>query len=255
MLKILTLNIGNPSIDRAKRQVLWLEQREEDVFILTETKNSEGCNYIEDYFKNYGFDLFSIGTSKKYYVFFPKSKTGDLGTMIISKIPFKSTFTIFDEDSIFYSRACGCEIEYNGQSIKMLGLYVPSRDASVEKINRKKEFCAGVANFLKINQMEIVAGDLNILQREHVPHYSTFLDFEYRFYEFFVNLRYIDAWKSKNDKLEYSWVGRTNDGYRYDYIFVNDALGNSINSCEFLHQTRTTNKITDHSAVKIDLDV
>ena len=110
MLSVLTLNIGNPSLERAKKQVAWLENRNEDIFLITETKNSEGCNHIENYFTNYGYDLFSLNITKQYYVFFPKSKTGDLGTMIISKIPFTSTFTIFQPESNFYSRTSGLKL-------------------------------------------------------------------------------------------------------------------------------------------------
>ena len=40
-LSLLTLNIGNPSLERAKKQCEWLTKRPEDVFVLTETKNSQ----------------------------------------------------------------------------------------------------------------------------------------------------------------------------------------------------------------------
>lgn len=49
-ISFLSLNIGNPSLDRARKQCEWLDKRPEDVFILTETKNSQGCSYIEDFF-------------------------------------------------------------------------------------------------------------------------------------------------------------------------------------------------------------
>ena len=38
LLKVMTLNIGNPSLKRAKRQIEWLERQDDDVFVLTETK-------------------------------------------------------------------------------------------------------------------------------------------------------------------------------------------------------------------------
>ena len=94
---------------------------------------------------------------------------------------------------------------------------MPSKDASAEKVSRKKDFCAGLANYLKSNSIDFVGGDFNILERNHIPHYSNFLDFEYRFYDFFITENYCDAWKHKNmNTLDYSWVGRTNDGYRYE---------------------------------------
>jgi exodeoxyribonuclease-3 len=36
-LSLLTLNIGNPSADRARRQLFWLAGHREHVLVLTET--------------------------------------------------------------------------------------------------------------------------------------------------------------------------------------------------------------------------
>ncbi len=255
-LKILTLNIGNPSLERAQKQVNWLEQRDEDIFVLTETKNSEGCHFIEEYFTNYGYNLLSLGSTIQYYVYFPQSTTNDLGVMIISKFPFIKTYSIFNKDDKFYSRFAACEIKYESQILNIIGLYVPSRDASIEKINRKKEYCIAVANYLKClkHNNHIICGDFNILSKNHIPHYSNFLNWEYRFYDLFIELAYLDAFTYCNNNVnDYSWVGRTNDGYRYDYFFVSRSL--SIKNCYFVHETRETNRITDHSAVYLSLNI
>ncbi len=257
-LNILTINIGNPSIDRARSQVKWIEERPEDIIVVTETKNSEGCKYIADYFNKPNLDLFSINIKKKYHVFFPKSDTGDLGVMIISKIPIEREYSIYDSSHKFYSRFVACDIIFNQTRFNIIGLYIPSRDRSEEKINRKKEFCSDVANYIKNTQISnrIICGDFNILDRNHIPQYPTFFDWEYRFYDFLINMKYADAFRHCYPELnEYSWVGRTNDGYRYDYFFVSDSLINNIRDCRFLHETRTTNKITDHSAVLLKLSI
>lgn len=255
-LKILTLNIGNPSLERARKQVKWLEDRNEDIFVLTETKNSEGCHFIKDYFFNYGYNLLSLNSNIQYYVYFPQSTYNELGVMIISKIPFTKTYSIFNIDDKYYSRFAACEVEYKSETINIIGLYVPSRDSSVEKVTRKKEFCIAVANYLKSipHNNTIVCGDFNILSKTHIPHYSNFLNWEYRFYDLFIELGYIDAFTHCNENVnDYSWVGRTNDGYRYDYFFVSNLI--KINQCYFIHETRKTNKITDHSAVFLSLNV
>ena len=257
-LNVLTINIGNPSIERARNQVKWLEERSEDVFVLTETKDSEGCKYIANYFAKPHTDLFSVDTGEKYYVYYPKSDTGDLGVMIISKIPIEKGYSIYDVSHKFYARFAACDIIFNQIKFSIIGLYVPSRDSSLEKVNRKKEFCADVANYIKNIQPTncIVCGDFNILDSNHIPRYSSFLDWEYRFYDFFIKMKYVDAFRHCYPQLnEYSWVGRTNDGYRYDYFFVSDSLVAKISDCHFLHETRTTNKITDHSAVLLKLNV
>lgn len=42
-LSLLTFNIANPSPVRAQRQLGWLATRDEEVLVLTETKDSAGC--------------------------------------------------------------------------------------------------------------------------------------------------------------------------------------------------------------------
>lgn len=37
-LRLITVNVGAPSVDRARRQLEWLAARPEDIFVLTETK-------------------------------------------------------------------------------------------------------------------------------------------------------------------------------------------------------------------------
>ena len=254
-ISLLSLNIGNPSLERAKRQCEWLIDRTEDVFVLTETKNSKGCSYIEDFFLQYGYDLFSIGTLSNYSVNFPKSQTGDLGVMIISKYPIKIVTNLFDEDSIYFSRQLEVVISIEDKMLSVVGLYVPSRDRRSEKIERKRKFihkCEELLNESE-NVKRVIMGDLNILDREHVPHYKSFFDWEYDFYDEFLRNGYIDVYKYCNPNIQdYSWVGRTNDGYRYDYCFVSQNLKKGVLNCEFLHETRKY-RLTDHSAIMMEL--
>lgn len=253
----LSLNIGNPSLDRAKKQCDWLDKRPEDVFILTETKNSQGCSYIEEFFSQYGYDLFSINSLLDFSVSFPKSKTGDLGVMIVSKHHIVKSMNLFKDDSAFYSRQLETIISIDDLQISVVGLYVPSRDRSDEKILRKKSFVNSVEKYITEPRdvPRIIMGDLNIIDRNHIPHYSTFFEWEYRFYDKIVCEGYIDTYKCCNpEKQEYSWVGRTNDGYRYDYAFVSADLRDNIVGCKYIHDTRK-NGLTDHSAIIMELEV
>lgn len=258
VIRLLSLNIGNPSLDRAKKQCEWLMERTEDIFVLTETKNSQGCEYIEDYFMQYGYDLFSIGTdSVSYDVCFPKSITNDLGVMIISKYPIKNNANLFNEDSIFFSRQLECEIELGEKLFCVTGLYVPSRDRSEAKIDRKKAFVEKTEQYLhQLNRKTtLIMGDLNILERSHIPHYSTFFEWEYDFYDMFLKEGFYDAYKLCHPgKQEYSWVGRSNDGYRYDYCFVSEDLKSLVRQCDYIHETRKI-KITDHSAISVEIQL
>ena len=68
----MTLNIGNPSLQRVRKQIDWIEHRDEDIFVLTETKVSEGCSFLEEYFGEQGQTLFDYGKEAQFNVFFPR---------------------------------------------------------------------------------------------------------------------------------------------------------------------------------------
>lgn len=254
-IKILSLNIGNPSLERAKRQCEWLKERPEDIFVLTETKCSGGCEYIENFFFQYGFDLFSLNSDIEYDVSFPKSNTGDLGVMIVSKHKITHSFNCFDSNSQYYSRQLEVTIEIDGKPLKIVGLYVPSRNAEKHKIERKQKFIKYIEKYIFVTDdaNRIIAGDFNILSRDHLPHYNTFLSWEYDFYDHLKALGYEDAFSHCNPGVQdYSWVGRTNDGYRYDYCFVHSSLLDYVTECFFIHETRLK-RLTDHSAIVLTL--
>lgn len=254
---ILTMNVGNPSLERAKRQCEWIDQQSFDILVLTETKNSQGCQYIYDHFFDNGFDFKTINTGVKFYVSYPRSKTGDLGVMIISKREICSEYNIFESNNRLYSRFSQVSVGSGIDNLNIIGLYVPSRDRSIEKINRKTEFINWVSSELNRHPAKktIIAGDFNILDRNHIPHYPTFYTWEYEFYDHIINNGYCDVFcKSNPGKQDHSWVGRTSDGYRYDYIFASSDLVKNIGQCYFIHETRHR-KLTDHSALYAELDI
>lgn len=258
LLKIMTLNIGNPSLQRAQRQIEWLEHQDEDVFILTETKVSEGCLYLERHFGEDGATLFDYGKKAEFNVYTPKSQTGDLGVMVLSRFPIIKANSCFDNTSPFFSRMLDVIIDFNGHKVGIMGLYVPSRDSSEEKIARKKNFVIQYLLYLKQisatrNIPYIICGDLNILEKNHVPHYTNFFKWEYDFYDRFEHFGYTDAFRFLYPSArEYSWVGRTNDGYRYDHCFISKELAPCLIDCSYVHTTRQI-PITDHSAMIMTL--
>ena len=95
---------------------------------------------------------------------------------------------------------------------------------------------------------------LNVLEEKHVPHYRNFLKWEYDFYGRFSHFGYTDAFRLLHPtENEYSWVGRTNDGYRYDHCFVSKEISKRVVKCCYIHETRKI-PITDHSALTLTLD-
>ena len=99
--------------------------------------------------------------------------------------------------------------------LDVVGLYIPSRDESHEKIQRKRGFCTAVSGFADRPLRDaVVIGDLNVLEPVHRPHYGTFRDWEYRFYDEFLVRGFVDAYRLRHPSdMEYSWVDYANRGY------------------------------------------
>ncbi|MFQ6126989.1 MAG: endonuclease, partial [Candidatus Heimdallarchaeota archaeon] len=83
----------------------------------------------------------------------------------------------------------------------------------------------------------------------HIPYYPKFESWEYNFYRSLSKYQLKDAFRYLNPRVqEYSWMGRTGDGYRYDHCFVSERLLPLIKECYYLHEPRKV-RISDHSAM------
>ena len=82
-----------------------------------------------------------------------------------------------------------------------------------------------------------------------------FLPFEFDLLDELERHGFVDAHaRSAPGVQAHSWIGRTGDGYRYDYFHVGRELAGSMAGCEYLHQTRLQ-RLTDHAAVTLELEV
>jgi exodeoxyribonuclease III len=246
-LSLLTLNIANPSPERAERQLSWLAARDEDVLVLTETKDSAGCRLLAGAFHR-----------ADYHVSYPKPDNGDYGVMIVSRVRVR-TDDFGDRIGYLPSRAAAVTLPTPQGPIQVIGAYVPSRDASAEKTARKRKWLAACSAALASgtsSQPTIFLGDLNVLEPDHQPHYRFFAPFEYDFYRHLTdNCGLIDAFRALHpEKIEHSWVGRTGDGYRYDHVHCTTDLAATLVSCGYLDQTRV-DRLSDHSALSVRLAI
>src|SRR6266849_581524 len=243
-LSVFCWNIANPSIQRAGQQAEWLRKRKENILVLTEAKQSQGCVFLERYFQAYG-----------YNVIFPKPEGNEYGVMIVSKLPVRES-GFSDSVSYLRSRVTSAIVQFQDETLEVIGVYVPSRDNGYEKTQKKKLFLKVLAETLMSNCLSarrIFCGDLNILEPNHVPHYPFFEDWEYDFYRVLDKYQLNDAFRHLNPNCqEYSWVGRTEDGYRYDHCFVSTDLLSSVRACYYLHQPRIE-RLSDHSAIIMEL--
>ena len=247
-LSLLTFNIGNPSPERARRQLAWLIRRDEHVLVLTETKASAGCRQLADGFAESG-----------YAVHWPAAGPGEYGVMIVSTVTAATDDGFGDRVGYLPSRAAAVILPAPGGPLRVIGLYVPARDASAEKTERKRTWLAACDAALATAASEmpvLLLGDLNVLEPDHRPGYPFFAPFEYDFYRALGGVHGLtDAFRHLHPRdAEYSWVGRRGDGYRYDHAFCSGSLAGQVTACYYLHQPREDG-LSDHSALAMHLAV
>ncbi|OMI33551.1 endonuclease/exonuclease/phosphatase [Streptomyces sparsogenes] len=243
-LDVLTFNLNNPGRERAERQLEYLATRPEPVLVLTETADSVGCDLLETKFRAAGYE-----------VVFPRPPVrGERGAMIVSRLAARSGLPGL---SYLPHRAVSVTVDTEEGPVDIVGLYVPSRDASPAKTERKTRFLDACSAELPSGAVgaRLILGDFNVLEPTHIPRYRFFKPFEYRFYGWFAETGYVDAFRTLHpDALEYSWVGRTGDGYRYDHAHVSARLATRLRCCSYIHEVRTgPDRLTDHSALSLSL--
>ncbi len=227
-------------------QLEWLARQQIDALILTECRDSQASRQIVREFVSQGL-----------HVRFRLPESGDYGALLASRHQF--------EQSAFES-----QIEYLGPRVvsayfphhvvEIVGVYVPSRGFDTgPRLAKKKQFLDVLATALlsPLHQgaPRVLCGDLNVLERDHVPSYKYFQEWEYSFYERFEILGYRDAFRSKYpDRREHSWLGRGGAGYRYDHAFIPKQLAKVPFDCFYLHEPREL-RLSDHSALILEWEV
>jgi exodeoxyribonuclease III len=245
-LSLLTFNIGSPSEERAHRQLAWLATRPEDVFVLTETRSSDGCRHLADAFRTAG-----------YAVVYPKPGPTEYGVMIVSRLPVRMD-PIAEELSFLPERVAGVLISTGMGLVRVLGVYAPTRDATADRTERKRRWLSelstalGGAGLTDAGVETVLLGDLNVIEPDHEPSYTTFRWFEYDFYRGLTDRHgLVDAFRHVDpEAVEHSWIGRTGDGYRYDHAHCSKELAADLLECEYVHEPRTT-RLSDHSALSV----
>ncbi|MGH3916016.1 MAG: endonuclease/exonuclease/phosphatase family protein [Pseudonocardiaceae bacterium] len=250
-LSLITVNVGAPSLDRAHRQLHWLAERPEDVLVLTETKATAGSQFLAEAFATAG-----------YAVTCPDHAPGELGVMIVSKLrttpdPLGTALDYLP------ARAAGVEVDTTDGPLRLVGVYVPSRDASMDKTERKKTWIHCFCHALDHTASEVpllLLGDLNVLEPTHQPaHCGQFAPFEYAFYTGLTDRHgLLDLFRYLHpDRIEHSWARRADLGYRYDHAHGSRALADRLAACEYVHETREADldgsRLTDHSGLAVRL--
>ena len=253
-LNLLTVNIGAPSENRARRQLEWLAARTDHVVVLTETKGTTGSRLLADAYAAAGFA-----------VTFPDHPHGELGVMIVSSVAVEPD-PISDVMAYLPARLTGVRINTSNGPIRVLGAYVPSRDGSMEKTERKRRWIATFHDSFEATVRDdpdtpvVLLGDLNVLEPQHQPpHRGQFAPFEYAFYTDLTKRHGLhDLYRRRHpDGTDHSWARRPELGYRYDHAHASASLDSVIDTCVYVHETRVAasdgTRLTDHSGLAVSM--
>ena len=250
-LSLITVNVGAPSVDRAQRQLRWLAARSEDVLVLTETKATVGSRFLADAFAEAG-----------YAVTFPDHMPGELGVMIVSKLRTTPDSLAAALDYL-PARAAGIVVDTTDGPLRVIGVYVPSRDASMNKTERKKIWIQRFQHALDSTACDaplLLLGDFNVLEPTHEPaHHGQFAPFEYAFYTDLTERHgLVDLFRRLHpERVEHSWARRADLGYRYDHAHGSHASAERLMACDYIHETREVSpdgsRLTDHSGLAVRL--
>ncbi|MFF5264605.1 endonuclease/exonuclease/phosphatase family protein [Actinomadura viridis] len=242
-LHLLLLNSQHASPTRARRQVSWLASQNADVVVVTEVGSGPGGDALLDALAEHGYH--SLITRQP-------SPPNDYRAVLASRGPTLESLP--SPVSMLPHRAPIARIHLTSAPLTLLGLYVPSRGPRERRNQDKRAFQAAVTTTLPdlittANSPVIVAGDLNVLEPGHLPHYRVFGTWEYDFYRSFTNAGLTDAFRHLHPHAaEHSWFGRGGNGYRFDHIFTTTAHKEGLRACRYLHQPRTLG-LSDHAAM------
>ena len=248
MLSVLTVNIGAASRERAEAMLRWLATRPEDAFLLTETSAGPGTTYLLDRFATSG-----------YAVVHSPDSTGERGAALVSRVALAEPLTASFAEVSLPGRVAAAVLD-TSPAVALVAMYVPSRDRSLGKTGRKQAFIGSFLNALdglpgELRERLVLGGDYNVIARTHRPRHPGFLPFEFGLLEAIEAHGLVDPHeRCSPGEQAHSWIGRTGDGYRYDYFHVGRALAKQISGCVYLHETRER-RLTDHAAVTLNLAV
>ncbi|GAB1818590.1 exodeoxyribonuclease III [Herbidospora sp. RD11066] len=245
-MSVLTVNIGATSLDRAGRLLEWLATRPEQVILLTETSSGDGTAHLLARFASAGWRVAKTPDVER-----------DRGAALVSRIPIIESV---DLAPVSIPGRVAAAVLDTRPRITVAAVYVPSRDRSEAKVVRKETFIASLVKALgelpaEVRQRLVLGGDYNVIPRHHQPAHKGFFPWEFGLLDSLAELGLVDAHDHLHpDAQPHSWIGRTNDGYRYDYLHCGAELSERLTGCSYLHETRAQG-LTDHAAVTMDLRI
>lgn len=247
-LGLLTFNIGAASTTRAAQILRWLRSRDEGVIVLTETSAGGGT------------DLLARGLEDAGYSVRHDPAAGQRGVLIASRMPVAVDLSMDLGVTLPY-RASALVIGDGTTKVLVVGVYIPSRDRTEVKVARKEAFIRSLLSGLHrlpttLRRRLVMAGDYNVVARDHQPKLPGFFPWEYELHEELDSLGLSAAHQLRGTRAQpHSWIGRTGLRYLYDYVHLGSGLHHALERCAYLHGPRER-RLSDHAAlaVRIRLD-
>jgi exonuclease III len=246
-VRLMVFNAQHASPGRAHRQAAWIAGQENaDLVVVTEVGAGPGGQALTE----------ALAEHEYHSVLAPEPALPDYRAVLASRGP--ALVPVTSGIGAFPYRGPAAALDFAGQVVGLLGLYVPSRGPQRRRNQNKRAFQDAVATALpgflaRFGGPVIVAGDLNVVEPSHVPHLPVFGVWEYRFYRSFIDAEMTDAYRTAHpDTSDHSWFGRSGNGYRIDHVFVTRQHQAQVIDCAYLHTPRHQG-LTDHAAMTLTL--
>lgn len=248
-VSVLVFNAQHASAARAYRQAEWIAGQEAaDLVVVTEVGSGPGGTALTAALADHGYAS----------VVAPEPAAQDYRTVLASRgtplTPVPSGIGMLPH------RAPAATVLVAEQPVVLLGLYVPSRGPKERRNQAKRAFQQAVSKALpgfvaSFQGPVIIAGDLNVVEPDHIPHHAVYGDWEYDFYRSFAGAGLTDAFRVLHPTAPgHSWFGRSGQGYRFDHAFVSALHGEQVRRCAYDHAPVEMG-LTDHAALMLALDL
>src|SRR4051812_17566260 len=203
-LTTLTLNIGAAAPPPARAIERWLRRRRLDVLVLPEPSSGAGTALLRERLRDRGYDTYL------------RADRRDRGVLVATRLP---VLEVLDDhlDITLPWRGSGVLLDTR-PTVGVIGVYVPSRDRSDLKVERKRTFIASLLASLRdlpdtVRHHLLLAGDYNAVARDHQPRLPGFFPYEYDLHDTLAAYGLAAAHMLRPGRAQpHSWIGRTGIG-------------------------------------------
>eukprot|EP00456_Euglypha_rotunda_P026667 TRINITY_DN21456_c0_g2_i3.p1 TRINITY_DN21456_c0_g2~~TRINITY_DN21456_c0_g2_i3.p1 ORF type:complete len:233 (+),score=27.18 TRINITY_DN21456_c0_g2_i3:196-894(+) len=231
-MKIVSLNVRQGGGERVPRLLRYLASVGPDVVVLTEFRQNPNAPLFRQ-------GLAALGLS--FHAAAPTTgRENSVGIFARASCSLRSCPEPAAEDA---HRVISVQVG----SLHLCGVYFPQQQA-------KARLFAFLRSALPVRESAplLVVGDYNTGQH-HVDEAGASFHCANDFASLTGN-GYIDCWRSRNPAMrEFTWYSNAGNGFRIDHAFANATADERVQAVYYDHDPRTS-RVTDHSALIIELD-